>query len=106
MTLLISALTALIFAFLWYFKDYKNKFHLGTMAIIFGAASLMWLVDAIYEYATQGAEVYFNPSVQSILNDALLGLAVVALGLIIWFIILLIKDPMGYRKKKIEEKKE
>ena len=35
-----------------------------------------------------------------ILNDSLLGLAVVALGLIAWIIILLIKDPSGVFKKK------
>lgn len=106
MTLLVSIVASLTFAFIWYFKDYKNKFQTGTMAIIFGAASIMWLVDAIYEYATLGAEVYFNPEIASVLNDLFLGLAVVALGLLIWFIILIIKDPIKYRKRnKVEATK-
>jgi hypothetical protein len=38
------------------------------------------------------------------LNDFFLGISVVALGLIIWLIILLIKDPRGVLKEALLKK--
>ena len=38
------------------------------------------------------------------LNDTFLGLSVVALGLIIWLVILLIKDPKGVVKAALFKK--
>ena len=40
------------------------------------------------------------------LNDLFLGLSIVALALIIWLVILLIKDPKGVIKGKLLKKKE
>ena len=60
----------------------------------------MWLVDAIFEYVELGAE-YFTPAPADMLNDFFLGLSVVALGLIIWIVALLIKDPKGVIKAKL-----
>lgn len=39
------------------------------------------------------------------LNDFYLGLSVVALGLIIWLVILLVKDPKGAVKASLLKKK-
>ena len=39
------------------------------------------------------------------LNDAFLGLSVVALGLLIWLVALLIRDPRGVIKAKLFPKK-
>ncbi len=61
---------------------------------MFWGASMMWLIDAIFEYAELKA-AYFTPAPQDMLNDTFLGLSVVALGLTVWLIILLIKDPKG-----------
>ena len=60
----------------------------------------MWLVDAIFEYAELKAD-YFAPAAEDMLNDAFLGLAVVALGLVIWLVRLLILDPRGVLKARI-----
>ena len=57
----------------------------------------MWFVDAVVGYMESGAE-FFAPSGAEMLNDMYLGLSVVALGLIIWLAILLIKDPRGIVK--------
>ena len=54
----------------------------------------MWLVDAFFEYAELGAE-YFTPQASDMLNDFYLGLSVVAFGLVIWLVVLLIRDPKG-----------
>lgn len=63
----------------------------------------MWLADFIFEYAEVKAD-YFNQSFESILNDSLLGLTVVTIGLVIWLVILLIKDPNGVFEKKFTKK--
>ena len=66
----------------------------GTLSLMYWGASLMWLVDAIFEYVHEGA-AYFSQAPADILNDFLLGISVVALGLVIWLVILLVKDPKG-----------
>lgn len=63
----------------------------------------MWFVDAIFEYVELGAE-YFNQAPQDMLNDAFLGLAVVALALVIWVVKLLISDPKGSVRAALTKK--
>lgn len=75
----------------------------GALLPVLGA-SLMWLVDAIFEYAELHAE-YFTPAPMDMLNDFFLGLSVVALGLIVWLVVLLIKDPKGVVKATLLKKK-
>ena len=70
---------------------------------MFWGASIMWLVDAIFEYAELGAE-YFTPALEDMINDAFLGLSVIALALVIWIVILLIKDPKGTVKARLKKK--
>ena len=67
---------------------------LGILVWMYWGASIMWLVDAIFEFAELHAE-YFAPAAEDMLNDTFLGLSVVALGLVIWLIRLLIADPKG-----------
>ena len=105
MTLLITVFAAVISTAVWYKNAPKREMKVGVLAWMFWGASLMWLVDAIFEYAQVGAE-YFTPPVKDMINDAFLGLATVALGLVIWIIILLIKDPKGVIKSKFSGKKK
>ncbi len=92
MTLLITIFAAVISTVVWYNTDSDRK--LGFLSLMYWGASLMWLVDAVVEYIEVGAE-YFTPAASDMLNDAYLGLSVVALGLVIWLVALLIKDPKG-----------
>ena len=92
MTLLITVIAAVITTCIWYFKDVKVS--LFPLLFMFWGASLMWLVDAIFEYAELGAE-YFTPSAEDMLNDSFLGLSVVVLALVIWLVITLIRDERG-----------
>ena len=94
MTLLTCLFAAIAVTILWYKGAPENKMKLHVPCYLFWGASLMWLGDAIFEYLELGAE-YFTPAQKDMLNDAFLGLSVVALGMIIWLIILLIKDPRG-----------
>ena len=105
MTLLVSVFAAVIVTAIWYKKQPDSEMRLGILCWLFWGASLMWLVDAIFEYAELGAE-YFSPAPADMLNDLFLGLSVVALALIIWLVVLLIKDPKGVIKGKLLKKKE
>lgn len=104
MTLLVSVFAAIICTVVWYKHAPESKMMTGVLCWLFWGASLMWLIDAIFEYAELGAE-YFNPAPADMLNDLFLGLSVVALGLIIWLVILLIKDPRGVIKAALFKKK-
>lgn len=99
MTLLITVFAAIVSTIFWYANEQRDTYKLGTLSLIYWGASLMWFIDFIAEYAELKAD-YFVQEFADILNDSLLGLAVVALGLIAWLVILLIKDPKGVFKKK------
>lgn len=105
MTLLVSAFAAIIATLVWYNSEKMRKLHISTLMFIYWGATLMWLVDGIMEYAESGAE-YFLPASEDMLNDFFLGLCVAAFGLIIWLVIVLVKDPNKVVKRAIfkEEK--
>lgn len=102
MTLLITVFAAVTATAVWYKKSDENMM-LGPLCWMFWGASIMWLVDAIFEYAELKA-AYFTPSLEDMINDAFLGLSVVALALIIWVVILLIKDPRGTVRARLLKK--
>jgi len=94
MTLLTTVFAAAVSTALWYRAAPKSDMKLGILCWMYWGASLMWLVDAIFEYVELGEE-FFTPEPLDMLNDFYLGLSAVALGLIIWLVILLTKDPKG-----------
>ena len=93
MTLLITVFAAVIVTALWYFRK-NDEMQLLTLCFLYWGASIMWLVDAVFEYIGDGA-AFFSPALEDMLNDTYLGLSVVALGLVIWIVKLLITDPKG-----------
>ena len=103
MTLLITIIAAVISTAVWYTNSEARKLKVGTLCCMYWGAALMWLVDAVVEFMDMGAE-YFVPDTQSMLNDSFLGLSAVALGLVIWTVIVLVKDPNGVVKKMIMHK--
>ncbi|MCH5256476.1 MAG: hypothetical protein J1D87_04245 [Lachnospiraceae bacterium] len=104
MTLLTTVFAAIISTIIWYKNAPKDEMKIGVLCWLYWGASLMWFVDAIFEYMELQAE-YFTPEPVDMLNDFYLGLSVVALGLIIWLAILLIKDPKGVVKASLFKKK-
>jgi hypothetical protein len=94
MTLLTTIFAAVVATVIWYKNAPNSKMMFGTLSLVYWGASLMWLIDAVAEYIEVGAE-YFEPDPLSMLNDLYLGLSAVALGLVIWIVILLVKDPKG-----------
>ena len=103
MTLLITVFAAVVATVKWYNRK-DDSMKLGILCFLYWGASIMWLVDAIFEYAELGAE-YFTPALEDMLNDTFLGLSVVALGLVIWVVRLLILDPKGSVKAALTGKK-
>ena len=93
MTLLITVFAAVIATVKWYTRK-DDTLQLGILVFMFWGASLMWLGDAIFGYVESGAD-YFTPAPAEMLNDGFLGLAVVALALVIWVVRLLVTDPRG-----------
>lgn len=94
MTLLVTLFAAIISTAIWYKNLPEDKMRISTLCFIYWGASLMWMVDAVYEFIELKAE-YFTPAPMDMLNDLFLGLSAVALGLIIWLVLLFIKDPDG-----------
>lgn len=103
MTLLITIFAAIAATVVWYCRP--NGMQLGTLCLMFWGASLMWLVDAVAEYIELGA-AFFTPSAADMLNDSYLGLSVVALGLVIWLAVLLIKDPKGRIRSALKQSEQ
>ena len=100
MTLLITVFAAIISTIVWYQSPARQEMKLGVLSLMFWGASLMWFVDAIFEYA-ELQEKFFTPEVKDMLNDTFLGFSVVALGLVIWLVVLLSKDPKGVVKSTL-----
>ncbi len=103
MTLLTTIFAAIICTIFWYINAPESQMNTGILCLMYWGASIMWFVDAVFEYVEIGSE-YFTPAPIDMLNDFYLGLSVVALGLIIWLVVLLIKDPKGVVKAVLFKK--
>ncbi|MDE6520094.1 MAG: hypothetical protein K2K91_06515 [Ruminococcus sp.] len=98
MTLLITVISAIICTIIWYRKAPHDVMKISDLCFIYWGASLMWIVDAVYEYVEIGAE-FFTPSLQDMLNNTFLGISAVVLGLVAWIAKLLITDPKHIFKR-------
>ena len=85
MTLLVSVFAAVLCTVIWYKSAPKDEMRVSILCWMFWGASLMWLVDAIFEFAELGA-AYFQPAPADMLN-------------------LIIKDPKGTVRAAIFKKK-
>lgn len=103
MTLLVTVFAAVMATAKWY-KSAPDTMHTGVLCWMYWGASLMWFVDAVAEYIELRA-AYFTPTVEEMINDAFLGLSVVALGLVIWIVVLLVRDPKGVIRERLFRKK-
>ena len=97
MTLLVTIFAAVISTAVWYSSEKARSLKVSSLMFMYWGAALMWLVDAVFEYAELRAE-FFTPAPADMINDLFLGFAAVAFGLVIWTVILLVKDPKGVLK--------
>ena len=103
MTLLIAVLAAVTSTAVWYSSRTAREMKVGVLCWMFWGASLMWLGDAIVAYMELGP-AYFTPEPLDMLNDLFLGLSVVALALVVWVVLLLVKDPKGVVRSQLRKK--
>jgi hypothetical protein len=94
MFLIMTALAAVITTVIWYIKSPDDKYKLGLLSLMFWGGTIMWIVDHIMAYATEGGE-FFEISADA----TMLGVAVIVLALMAWVITLLISDPKGVFKR-------
>ena len=104
MTLLVTVFAAVICTAIWYKNAPDDTMKVSVLCWMYWGASIMWLVDALFEYAELHAE-YFTLAPADMLNDLYLGLSVVTLALAAWIIILLIKDPRNIVKITASKRK-
>ena len=104
MCLILTAVAAVVSTAVWYASRTMRDMKISVLCWLFWGAAIMWLVDLVFEYAEEGAKV-FEPSFADVLNDSLLGLAVIALAMVIWTAVLLISDPKGVVRSAILKKK-
>ena len=105
MTLLLTILAAVTVTIIWYSSEKARELKISTLVFMFWGASLMWLVDAVVEFI-EIRDAYFTPAAEDMLNDAFLGVSVIALALVIWIVTFLIKDPKHVIFKRQQKKAE
>jgi peptidoglycan biosynthesis protein MviN/MurJ (putative lipid II flippase) len=96
MWLIMTALAAVIVTAVWYVKAPEDKYKLGLLSLFFWGATLMWMVDHVMAYITEGGEFF-----EINLDATLLGVAVIVLALFVWEIVLVVSDPKGVLKKAL-----
>ncbi|MBP1561432.1 MAG: hypothetical protein J6C96_09350 [Oscillospiraceae bacterium] len=103
MTLLITAVAAVVSTAVWYTNEKARKLNVSLLCFMYWGATLMWLVDAAAEYMEAGA-AYFTPAAADMINDGFLGLSAAVLSMIIWLVTVLIKDPDGVVRASLSRK--
>ncbi|MBP5231868.1 MAG: hypothetical protein J6333_00505 [Planctomycetes bacterium] len=103
MCLLITVFCAVAATVAWYASASARQLKVSVLCWLFWGASLMWFVDAVFEYSELGAK-FFTPAPEDMLNDAFLGLAAAALALVIWVAVMLVSDPRGVIREALLKK--
>ena len=87
MTLIITTAAAIAASIVWYATGRSQR--VAALALIYWGASLMWCVDGFANLAHGEAFVELADGAQMV-DDAILGVTVVSVGLAIWGIYMLI----------------
>ena len=93
MYFIVALASTLIAGVLWFFFRDRKGLHLDFLAIIFGAASLMWLADVIFT-AAEGENPFGFEQL-----DGWISLWTVAGGILLWLVVSFI---LNNKKKVIE----
>lgn len=100
MTLIITLCAAAIATIAWYATAPDSKLRLGVLALMYWGASLMWTVDGI-NGLIEGEGFIEITDTAAMLDDAVLGLLVVIVGLAAWAVYLVAKDPKRVLRKSL-----
>jgi hypothetical protein len=98
MWLILTSLAAVITTIIWYTKTPGDKYKLGLLSLMFWGATLMWLMDHIMAYLTEGGEFF-----EINLDATLLGISIIILAILVWLIVLLLSDPKDVLKRVMKK---
>jgi len=90
MYFLTALVCAIVSGVLWFFFRDRKGLHLDVLAIIFSAATLMWLVDCFFTLADEGVFLSFDDP-----KDGWIALWTVAGGVFLWLILSFIFNFSG-----------
>jgi len=94
MWLIIVSYLAVLSTILWYVNAENDKLLLKYLALISWGASIMIFIDHLYGYLTGNGE-FLDVSIDS----TILGFALTLFIMMIWMVILLVKDPKRVWRK-------
>jgi hypothetical protein len=98
MWLIILAFAAAIATPIWYSMAEDDKYLLRLLCLILWGATIMVFVDHVMGYLMEGGEF-----LELTLDATVLGFAMLTAALVIWEVILILKDPKKVLYKRKSE---
>jgi hypothetical protein len=98
MWLIILAFAAAVVTPIWYSTAEEDRYLLRLLCLILWGATIMVFVDHVMGYLMEGGEF-----LELTLDATVLGFAMLTAALIIWEIILVLKDPKKVLYKRKSE---
>lgn len=98
MWLIVLAMASALSTALWYSKAENDVYMLKLLSLILWGASIMVFVDHVMGYLMEGGE-FLEISAEA----TVLGFVLLITALVIWEVVLLIKDPRGVFYKRKDE---
>jgi hypothetical protein len=95
MWLIILAFAAAIVTPIWYSVAEEDKYLLKILCLILWGATIMVFIDHVMGFLMEGGEFF-----ELTLDATVLGFVMLIVALVIWEIVLLLKDPKGVLYKK------
>jgi peptidoglycan biosynthesis protein MviN/MurJ (putative lipid II flippase) len=98
MWLLVITLAAVIVTAIWYVNDKARKYyHIGILNLMLWGTAIMVFVDHMMGYLDERGEF-----IETTPEAMLLSIVLIITVLIVWELVLLIKDPKGLLKHYIK----
>lgn len=104
MTLVVTLLAAVVATLVWYAKLPENTYRIGGLALMYWAAALMWCVDGLF-CLMEGEPFIEIVDTAAMLDDFVLGVVVVIVGIAAWAVYLLCSDPKNALGKAFSPRK-
>jgi hypothetical protein len=95
MYFIITALAAILTTIVWRSIS-EDKFQLSILCLIYWGATLMWFVDHVVAYLTEGGAF-----LEISMDATLLGIAVVVCGFFVWILIAVVKNLKEAPRKNL-----
>lgn len=91
MSILIILIATSFYILLWHKRGDRKDLNLGGITLTLIGASIMWIVDGIFKIIKNGFYSFFRPSIDELVRDTLIGIIVVVIAVVFWFLSLLLK---------------